>query len=167
MLPVVDALALCADRAGCSVSEYLRTIVEREVARAEVEKAVERFDPFFKLAAAARGSLQAQRDIAYEAVARAFEPDNGFDTVRCLEEGLISARLAAAQGGVEDQGLVISIISLLAQVVGEENTPDEMAEALARIGAMADQHAGFLEWWRAPVLGGAQSAGLVNPVEAR
>ena len=135
-------LAQCAEGAGCSVSEYLRTLVEQDVARAEVEKAVERFDPFSKLSAAARGSRQAQRDIANQAVAQAFEPNGGFDPVRCLEEGLIFARLAAAQGDAGDQGLVISIIALLAHVVGEENVPDEMAEALARVSAVADKYAG-------------------------
>jgi hypothetical protein len=63
----------------------------------------------------------------------------GRDAEKTLLEGLVFARLAASHGHIEDQGLVISMIALLSEVVGEDAVPSEVAEALARIEWIANQ----------------------------
>lgn len=138
---VAAALAKRAERAGCSVSEIVRQAVDQQMASelvATKPKPNEGFDPFSKLALAARGSLQAQRDLANEAVRLAVDEPDDFDPSRTLREGLVFARLAAAHGRLEDQGLVIAMLANLAAHEGEHNAPDELAEGMARLGIVAD-----------------------------
>lgn len=134
-----DALAAAAEAEGVSISELVRQSVEDRLARPTPSKVGETFNIFAALGPAARGSLQAQRDIANAAVAQAFSGAEDVDPARMLLEGLCFARLAAAHGHIEDQGLVISMMALLMQVAGAEACEDEMAEAIARMEVVAAQ----------------------------
>ena len=141
---LVRAINAAAAQGGVTVSELVRQAVEDRIARCESNPgAPATFDPFDKLAAAARGGLQAQRDLANEAVRMAFERDETGQFVNnpetCMTEGLILARLAAAHGELADQGLVISMLALLLEVCGEEGFEDQAAECVARISMVADQ----------------------------
>lgn len=132
---MADALARAAEREGVSQSEIIRRALSGRLG-VEDEPASAPFDPFERLAAAARGELQAQRDLANEGIRLALA-NEGNNPERCLCDALMFARLAAAHGELVDQGLVISIIALLVCVSGEGEYEDEIAEALART-ALAD-----------------------------
>ncbi|MXO63422.1 hypothetical protein [Qipengyuania oceanensis] len=138
-----EAVEAAAGADGVSKSEFLRQAVEDRLAKAGAsQKVSEDFNPYAALAPAARGSLQAQRDLANAAIDAAFTTNNGElvnDPLRCLIEGLVFARLAAAHGEVADQGLVISIVSLLLSIAGDEGGYEaDAAEAIARIAKVAD-----------------------------
>lgn len=136
---LIAAINTSAEQSGVSASEFIRQAVEAQLAAVDAPVPTEAgaIDPFSKLAAAARGSLEAQRAIANEAVRMAFSGEH--DAEKALLEGLIFARLAAAHGHIADQGLVISMIALLGEVVGEDAVPSEVAEALARLEWVANQ----------------------------
>lgn len=129
-------LAHSAEKAGCSVSEFIRQTVEDRLAREGG------LNPYPMLAKAAKGDLEALRRLANQAVDMAFQLDENGEFFRnpeqCLIEGLVFARLAAAQGNVADQGLVISMLALLSQFGDEEDTKEVVAEAIARAEMVAD-----------------------------
>src|SRR5690606_1720961 len=140
---LAKALKAVAASDGVSVSEVVRQAVEDRLAKQPSEpSSTSAFDPFDKLSGAARGGLQAQRELARRAVSVAVERDEAGELVndpeRCLIEGLVFARLAAAHGDLADQGLVISMLALLVELVGEENAGEELAEATARAFLAAD-----------------------------
>ena len=141
---VATALSSIAEAEGVSVSEVVRQAVEERLARStSAERIEEGFNPFATLGPAARGNLPAQREFANECVKAAFQQDKDgkflSDPVRCLHEGLVFARLAAAHGHVADQGLVISMIALLCEITGEDECGADLAEAIARIEEAANQ----------------------------
>jgi hypothetical protein len=142
---LVEAINASARQSGVSASEFIRQAVEARLANVDAPAPTEagEIDPFSKLAAAARGSLEAQRAVANQAIKLAFQ--EGRDAEKTLLEGLVFARLAASHGHIEDQGLVISMIALLSEVVGEDAVPSEVAEALARIEWIANQSCGGVE----------------------
>jgi hypothetical protein len=145
---LVDMLGCIAESEGVSVSDVVRRAVEDRLARGAYPfPRPSEADPFSKLTAAARGSLQAQRDLADEATRLAFQRTEtgelANDPETCLIEGLVLARLAAAQGDVGDQGRVIGMIALLAEVVGEESVTEQLGEAMARMALMADLKSGL------------------------
>lgn len=136
---LVEAINASAKQSGVSASEFIRKAVEAQLSNVDAPAPAETgaIDPFSKLVAAARGSLEAQRAVANQALKLAFQ--EGHDAEKTLLEGLVFARLAAAHGHIADQGLVISMIALLAEVVGEDAVPSEVAEVLARIEWVANQ----------------------------
>lgn len=141
---LAKAIRAAAKQSAVKPSEFIRQAVEDRLATFESEPGSSMgADPFDKLAAAARGSLQAQRDLAQHAAQVAFarDPETGEplrDPELTLREGLTFARLAAAHGHFGDQGVFVSLVALLGEVVGEENCAEEMAEALARLALVAD-----------------------------
>lgn len=141
-------LAHSAEKAGCSVSEFIRQTVEERLVKDGG------FNPYPKLAKAAKGDLDAQRYLANQAVDMAFLHDEGGefinDPVQCLIEGLVFARLAAAHGHVADQGLVISMLGLLSQFGDEEDTKEIVAEAIARaenVAEMGGEESAVVDQW--------------------
>lgn len=69
-------------------------------------------NPFYMVSRASRGDLEAQRILARETAERFAVGDTaGF------YEGLTYARMAAAQGGSEDIGLVLSLIGLASHLL--------------------------------------------------
>lgn len=136
---VAKALRAVAKWHGASVSQYLRCILDEALVADLPELHRDRdkeVDPFSLLARAARGSLQAQRDLANIGVQAA--STGGADMHVGFAEAMIFARLAATHGHLADQGLVIGIASLMAEALGDEACECETAEAMARI-AIADE----------------------------
>lgn len=117
-------LALRSKKTGLSISRIVRDAVEAHVSDGPFFVALNEVDPFSKLSEAARGDLQAQRELASHAVGVAFASDargNALrDPVRALHEGLIFARLAAAHGQVQDRRLVHSMASLIHNLEPED-----------------------------------------------
>lgn len=134
---LVEALNSAAERSGVSQSELIRQALQDRFKREEPAPHTP-FDPFGKLAAAARGDIEAQRALANMAVEKAMLGGEDFDPLTTLTEGLVFARLAAAQGDTGDQGLCISMLALMVQIGGEEACRDQAAEATARIALVAD-----------------------------
>lgn len=97
----------------------------------------EALSPFAYLKRAARGDLDAQRALADAAVQMVSECEDS-DPTTALTEGLVFARMAAEHGDVSDRGRVISMLSLLSDLLGEDGD-DEMAEAIARTFMAADE----------------------------
>lgn len=91
-------------------------------------------NPFAHLAAAARGDIEAQRVLAMLAVEGASASPGDAESI--LREGLIFARLAAAQGDTGDEGRVIAMLALLAEVSGD-NAP--YGEAIARYALLDER----------------------------
>ena len=99
------------------------------------------FNPFRAAADAALGDIEAQRALADEAVRIVNEhPDE--DPGTALREGLIFARLAASHGTEADQGRVLAMLALAAEIAVKDNDPDTAeileAEAIARVALLAD-----------------------------
>lgn len=140
---VQAGLARFAEQQGCSVSEFIRQSVEERIARVEAaNSSLAALNPYSKLSAAARGDIEAQRAIAESAASIAFETNAGgellHDPFTVLTEGLVFARLAASQGGIAEQGLVIAMLSALAELCAGEASDDAMAEAIARVEHVAN-----------------------------
>lgn len=135
---LVSALNDAAKRNGVSQSELIRQALEMRFQREQLAEQTA-FDPFGRLAAAARGDIDAQRSLANLAVQRIASGDESVDALRTLAEGLVFARLAAAQGGIADQGLCISMLALMVQIGGEEECADDLAEATARVAMAANE----------------------------
>ena len=142
---LADALAQASVESGKGVSELVREAIEAKLAEFRSDEDVVdlggyyEINPFSHLAAASRGSREALRALAQEAIRIALSGRDDVCPERSLLEGLVFARLAAAQGDPADHGLVISMIALLAHIVGEENVPGEMGEAIARAEWAANQ----------------------------
>lgn len=133
---LADALAKAAEREGVSQSEIIRRAV---AGRVGCEAApVADVEPYERIYAAARGDLQAMRDLANLSVRWAFDPAQGCDPSLCLRDGLVFARMAATFGHAADQGLFVSMVGLLAKVEGDEGVFHEFAEAIARLSLVAD-----------------------------
>lgn len=94
-------------------------------------------NPFDLMKAAAKGDIDAQRALADHATASVREGDP--DPIGTLREGLVFARLAAAQGDRCDRGRVLSMLGILGAFVS--GTPEELgveAESLALASLFAD-----------------------------
>lgn len=89
-------------------------------------------NPYAVLKRAALGDLEAQRHLADAACAVAFDP--GYCPERVLCEGLVFARMAAAQGDVADEGRLLSMLAVYSEVVGGDDEGD--AEAIARVALL-------------------------------
>lgn len=133
---LADALARQAEREGVSQSEIIRRAVAGRVGCESAPAADP--DPYERVHAAARGDLQAMRDLANLSVRWAFDPTSGCDPSLCLRDGLVFARLAASHGHAADQGTFVSMVGLLAKVEGDEGVFHEFAEAIARLSLVAD-----------------------------
>lgn len=97
---------------------------------------------FGLLKGAARGDIAAQRALADQSVTLINNrPD--LDPVCLLTDGLIFARMAASQGGVHDEGRVISMLALVGDLCDESGDHETgavfAAECIARISLLADQ----------------------------
>lgn len=149
---LVDALNSAAERDGVSQSELIRQALQDRF-RKEQPAPQSPFDPFGKLAAAARGDIEAQRLLANIAVEKVIEGADGIDPMIALSEGLVFARMAAAQGDTGDQGLCISMLALMAQIGGEDACRDQIAEAAARVALVADRDAECSEYAAAELSG--------------
>lgn len=134
---LVEALNSAAERHGVSQSELIRQALQERFSKIEPAPNLP-FDPFGKLAAAARGEIEAQRALANEAVRRLLVEGSDVDPIVVLSEGLVFARMAAAQGDIADQGLCISMLALMVQHGDEDSCRDQIAEAAARIALVAD-----------------------------
>lgn len=134
---LVEALAKAAEREGVSQSEIIRRAV---AGRIGCEPAPEMVDPFERLTRAARGEVQAQRDLARMAVTAAFERDESGqfanEPLLALSEALVFARMAATTGEAADQGLVLSILALFLDAGGDHASAT--AEGIARVELAAD-----------------------------
>lgn len=134
---LTSALAALSDKSGVTVSEIVRGAVEDHLSTVDVpDKAPASLNPFAKLAAASRGSLKAQRELAEQALALAMEAETDEHRSLLIHDALTFARLAAAQGYLQDQGMVISLLAVQAELLGEDGV--EMAEAIARVSLLAD-----------------------------
>lgn len=81
-------------------------------------------DPFRRLSSAASGSLKAQREIAAGVMQLSRRGhEDGSEVEKTLIEGVVFARLAAAQGSCADQVMVISMLLLLARKCGSNFMP--------------------------------------------
>lgn len=97
---------------------------------------------FRLLKGAARGNIEAQRDLAMQAVGLlGTRPD--IDPVSVLMDGLLFARMAAAQGDNGDQGRVLSMLALLGEELvrtGDAESEEMVSgEAIARVALLAEQ----------------------------
>jgi hypothetical protein len=94
-------------------------------------------DPSFRLfKEAARGSLVAQRTLAEIACEMAIRAE---DPLEPLTEGLVFARLAAAQGDQSDEARVIRMIAMAKHYCEPRvDMPALLAEAIARLERVAD-----------------------------
>lgn len=146
---LVDALNAAAERSGISQSELIRQALQ---ARLRKEASSAAFDPFGKLAAAARGDVEAQRALANAAVDAVMNGSDR-DPIVTLSEGLVFARMAATHGHVADEGLCISMLALLVRIAGDDSCPDQIAEATARIARVADGEGHFAEFAAAELPG--------------
>lgn len=133
-----QALSDEAERSGVSQSEIIRQAVRDRIRRAEPAEPAP-FDPFGKIGAAARGDIDAQRALANQSVQLVMLGGDVVDPMIALSEGLVFARMAAAQGGIADQGLCISMLALMAEIGGDDACQDQLAEATARVALVADQ----------------------------
>lgn len=127
---LVDAIKRAAAHSGSCTSELIRTALRERLEAHE--------DPFARVRSAARGDINAQRSLAREAIASMTSPDEDRDPIVTLSEGLVFARLAASQGNTADQALVVSMLAMMACAAGEERSPDQIAEAVARLSIAAD-----------------------------
>jgi len=134
---LVEALNSAAERDGVSQSEIIRRALQDRFVRDEPSQGLP-FDPFGKIAAAARGDIAAQRALANEAVRRVMFESDDVDPIIALSEGLVFARMAASQGDIADQGLCISMLALMVQHGDEDSCRDQIAEAAARVALVAD-----------------------------
>lgn len=134
---LVSALSAAAKRSGVSQSELIREALEMRFQRDEPSEQTA-FDPFGKLGAAARGDIEAQRSLANLALRAVIANNQAIDPLTVLTEGLVFARLAAAQGTIADEGLCISMLALMVQIGGEDVCADQLAEAAARVSVVAN-----------------------------
>lgn len=133
---LAKALSEAAEREGVSQSELIRQAVAGRVG-CSTASTVEP-DPYERIVAAARGDLQAMRDLVNVSIRWAMDPASGVDPSLCLRDGLVFARLAATFGHASDQGAFLSMVGLLAKVEGDEGVFHEFAEAIARLSLVAD-----------------------------
>lgn len=134
------AIKEAADREGVSQSDIIRAAVEARLGVAEPEPEP---DVYTLIVHAAKGELQAQRDLARLALGYAMqevasrEPDR-----RCIERRLIEAlafvRLAAAHGKASDQSDVLTILSLMEQHCPGAVEVGDVQDVLGRLDYLAD-----------------------------
>lgn len=87
---------------------------------------------------AAHGDVSAQRELATFALYAALQGGDDIDRLSFVIEGLMCARMAAAQGDPGDQFLCASMLSLAALLCDGESAQQFAAEALARMELLAD-----------------------------
>lgn len=95
-------------------------------------------DAFALLKLAGAGDLAAQLALANRAVQLACDPESGCDPYLTIVEGMVFARMAAAQGGMEANKVCLTLAGLLCHVAGSDLCVDHLAEAIARVELMAD-----------------------------
>lgn len=97
-------------------------------------------DVLATFARSARGDVEAHRALAREGYRRAYEEG---DTLICLVEALIFARMAAAQGDNSDDALVLVLLGSLRDFYRLAGLPDHAdvfeGEAFAVLNKLADQ----------------------------
>lgn len=96
------------------------------------------FNPFALLKPAATGDLVAQRQLADAAFSMARSCDQDFDPMAFMQDGLVFARLAAAQGNDGDKGRLIGMLALASELCGDERQHEYTGEALAVAELMAE-----------------------------
>lgn len=133
---LAKALSAAAEREGVSQSELIRQAVAGRVGCSTASTVDP--DPYERIVAAARGDLQAMRDLANLAMRNALDPTSGADACKQLIEGLVFARMAATHGHIADQGLVISMLALLSKTGADDDCAGEHAEAIARLALVGD-----------------------------
>lgn len=95
-------------------------------------------NPFALLQDAATGSLVAQRGLAEMAIG-ALTDNAGGDPEAIIREGLVFARLAAVHGDQADEGRVISMLSIHADLLAGDERTVVLGEAMARYSRLAER----------------------------
>jgi hypothetical protein len=135
------ALTEHADRAGCSVSEYLRSIARERVglqSAAPKLSAGGPVNPYAHLKAIAAGDVEAMRLLAREGARLASQ-----ELSECaVIEALVFARLAYARSGcIGDAGLILGLLGLACELLGEDGgdlRESWEAEGVALLSLLAD-----------------------------
>ena len=152
------ALAKAAEEQGVTQSEIIRRSLSARLGCDGEDP--EPVNPYELLMGAARGDLRAQRDLANLAVAKAIRipadefasAEDHFEHMRqTLIEGLVFARMAATHGHASDQGLFVSMGTLLATLEGDGCPSALFSEIVARLSMLADS-------------GDEESARLLGPI---
>lgn len=136
----VASAALCEPLPGqsCTFWEAASTGVPFYPAGEEV-------DPLALIGRAARGDIAAQREIAEQSLHLALTGRADVEPVLVLSEGLMLARMAAAQGDGRDAMRVVIMLSLASLLSSGECAADLAGEALARLELLADGENEFRE----------------------
>ena len=128
------AIKKAAQAEGLTQSEFVRRAVEGRLCKSS-SGAV---DPYELIVHAAKGGLQAQRELVRQCIGWAIQEANeGHDPVRFLIEALVFARMAAAHGTPGDQGVVLSTIAIFEKLTGDIDDSDA-ADMIGRLAFMAD-----------------------------
>lgn len=90
-------------------------------------------------AKAATGDALAQRELATFSLYTALTGGDETDRLGYIIEGLMVARMAAAQGDIDDQFLCATMLSMAAILSEGETSTMFAAEALARMELLADE----------------------------
>lgn len=96
------------------------------------------FNPFALLPAAAAGDIEAQRALADGACGLVALCDQSMDPLPILSDGLVFARLAAAQGDHADNGRLVTMLGMACDLCGDERRIEYAGEAIAVAERMAE-----------------------------
>lgn len=133
------AIAAAAEREGVSQSEIIRSAVEARLGVAEPDAEP---DVYALIVHAAKGELQAQRQLCQIAIANTMAGAQAGeaqpDLYRGFSEALLLARMAAAHGTAQDQVTVLHVLGLMNTLCPDHYHDSDALDVVGRLDMMAD-----------------------------